>query len=119
MMSNDVPSGEMRMIDRLNCPNLAYLEKERLVEARWQTKENTRFTAVIKVIADKGENNLAKLTTLITSLRIGLKGFEAKDVDDTFICTLVIDVKNKSELDSAINAIRSVRGVTNVYRGER
>lgn len=106
-------------IHRLNCQNIQYLEKERLVDAKWQMKENAKFTAIIKVIASKRESNLGKLTSLITSLKISIRGFEAKDVDDNLICTLIIDVKNKDELESAINSLRSIKGVTSVYRSER
>lgn len=106
-------------IHRINCPNLAFLEPERLIEAQWHIKENATFTAIIKVIADKSDNNIGRLTNLITGLKIAIKGFEAKDVGDNFICSLVIDVKNKAELESAINSIRSMKNVTNVYRSER
>ena len=106
-------------IHRANCPNISYLESERLIEAQWQVKENATFTAIIKVIAIKSDNNIGKLTNLITGLKIAIKGFEAKDVGDNFLCTLVIDVKNKKELESAINSIRNMKNVTNVYRSER
>lgn len=106
-------------IHRKNCPNLNYLEKERLIDAQWQIKENATFTANIKVIAEKSDNNIAQLTNLITGLKITIRGFEAKDVGDNFVCTLIIDVKNKKELDSAMTAIRGMKNVTNVYRSER
>lgn len=106
-------------IHRANCPNIAYLEPERLIEAQWQVKDNATFTAIIKVVAEKSDNNIGKLTNLITGLKIGIKGFEAKDVGDTFNCTLVIEVKNKAELESAISSIRNMKNVTKVYRSER
>lgn len=106
-------------IHRSNCPNLSYLEPERLIEAQWQIKENATFTAIIKVIANKSDNNIGRLTNLITGLKIAIRGFEAKDVGDNFICSLVIDIKNKKELESAINSIRNMKNVTNVYRSER
>ena len=106
-------------IHRINCPNISYLEPERLIEAKWQIKENATFTAIIKVIADKSDNNIGRLTNHITGLKIAIKGFDAKDVGDNFICSLVIDVKNKKELDSVINSIRNIKNVTNVYRSER
>lgn len=106
-------------IHRANCPNISLFEPERLIEAQWQVKENATFTAIIKVIAEKSDNNIGRLTNLITGLKIAIKGFEAKDVGDNFICSLVIDVKNKAELESAINSIRNMKNVTKVYRSER
>ncbi len=106
-------------IHRKNCANLNFLENDRLIDAQWQVKENTTFSAHIKVIALKSDNNIGRLTNLITALKINIKGFDAKDVGDSFICTLVIDVKNKEELDSALCSIRNLKNVINVYRSER
>ncbi len=106
-------------VHRKNCSNLRYLESERLIDAQWQVKEGATFSAIIKVIAEKAENNLVKLTNLITSLKINIKGFDAKDVGDSFICTLRIEVKNKDELNNAIKSIRNLKNVNEVYRSER
>lgn len=114
-----ISRGKGVTIHRHNCNNLQFLEKERLIDAQWQVKENATFTASIKVIATKSDNNIGRLTNLITGLKIAIKGFDAKDMGDTFICTLIIDVKNKAELESAINAIRNMKNVTDVYRSER
>ncbi len=114
-----ISRGKGVAIHRKNCPNLAYLEQERLIDAQWQEKPNATFTAGIKVVADKNNINIAKLTSLLTGLKFNLKGFDAKDAGDNYVCTLIIDVKNKGELDSAINAIRNIKNVINVYRSER
>ncbi len=114
-----ISRGKGVAIHRKNCPNLAYLEQERLIDAQWQEKPNTTFTAGIKVVADKNNINIAKLTSLLTGLKFNLKGFDAKDAGDNFVCTLIIDVKNKAELESAISAIRNIKNVINVYRSER
>ncbi len=106
-------------IHRSNCPNLRFLESERLIDAQWQVKENATFMATIKVIAEKSDNNIGRLTNLITGLKINIRGFDAKDVGDSFICSLRIEVKNKAELESAINSIRNLRNVTSVYRSEK
>ncbi len=106
-------------IHRCNCANIDYLEKERLIEAQWQMKENATFTANIKVVAIKSDNNIGRLTNLITGLKIAIKGFEAKDVGDSFVCNLIIDVKNKEELNSAIRSIQGLKNVISVYRSER
>ena len=106
-------------IHRRNCPNLKYLEPVRLIDAKWQVKEGATFSSIIKVVAERSDNNLVKLTNLITSLKINIKGFDAKDVGDSFICTLRIEVKNKEELNNAIKSIRNLKNVTEVYRSER
>ncbi len=105
-------------IHRCNCQNLNYLENDRLIDAQWQVKENATFTANIKVIAIKSDNNIGKLTNLITGLKIAIKGFDAKDIGDNFVCNLIIEVKNKEELNKVINSIKNIKNVTSVYRSE-
>lgn len=114
-----ISRGKGVAIHRKNCPNLAYLESERLIDAQWQTKPDATFVACLKVVADKTNINIGKLTNLLTGLKFNLKGFDAKDAGDNYICSLIIDVKNKSELEDAINSIRNIKNVTNVYRSER
>ncbi len=106
-------------IHRSNCLNLNYLEKDRLIDAQWQNKEDATFTANIKVVAIKSDNNIGRITNLITGLKIPIKGFDAKDTGDTFLCTLVVDVKNKEELNKIITSIKKLKNITNVYRSER
>lgn len=114
-----ISRGKGVAIHRESCPNIKYLERERLINATWQIKKDQVFTAIIKVVAEKSDNNIGKITNSITKLKLPIKGFDAKDVGDTFLCTLVIDVKNKEELESAMNAIRGIKNISKVYRGER
>ena len=114
-----ISRGKGVTIHRKNCPNLKYLESERLIDAQWQVKENATFMATIKVIAEKSDNNIGRITNLITGLKINIRGFDAKDVGDSFICTLRIEVKNKAELESAMTSIRNLKNVTSVFRSEK
>lgn len=113
-----ISRGKGVTIHRKNCQNLNYLEKERLIDAMWQVRENSTFVANIKIIADKADNNITKVTGLITGLKIAIKGFDVKDMDERFVCNLIIEVKNKKELDSAITSIRNMKNIIDVYRSE-
>ena len=114
-----ISRGKGVTIHRSNCPNLKYLEKERLINANWQVKEDATFTASIKIVASKLDNNIGKLTNSITGLKINIKGFDVKDIDDSLLCTLIIEVKNKNDLNNAINSIKNLKSVISVYRSER
>lgn len=113
-----VSRGKGVTIHRANCHNLNFLEKERLIEAQWQIKEDTTFIANIKVIARKNGNNIGRLTNLISNLKVSFKGLDVKEVDDKLTCTIIIEVKNKVELDSVINSLRTMKDVIDVYRSE-
>ena len=73
---------------------------------------------MLKLLQKKANNNIAKLTTLLTGLKAIIKGFDAKDVGDNFVCTLILEVKNIAELNSIINSIKNMKNVTSVYRSE-
>lgn len=113
-----VSRGKGVTIHRANCHNLNFLEKERLIDAEWQIKEDTTFIANIKVIARKNGNNIGRLTNLISNLRVSFKGLDVKEVEDKLTCTIIIEVKNKAELDSVINSLRNMKDVIDVYRSE-
>ncbi len=106
-------------IHRSTCQNLPYLENDRLIDAKWQNKEDATFIASIMIVASKTDNNIGKLTNAITSLKITIKGLTAKDNDDNFLFNVVVEVKNKAELERVINSIKNIKNVISVYRSER
>lgn len=114
-----VSRGKGVTIHRRNCPNLKYLEPERLVEASWEGRENAAFSASVKVVTEKTATILASLTTIISNLKISIIGFDAKDSGDIYNITIVVMVKNKEELDKVMSSIRSLKNVLQVYRGDR
>ncbi len=114
-----ISRGKGVTIHRHNCANIKYLEPERLIDATWAGKEGGSFTATIHIIADKSNNNIAKLTTLITNMKVLITGFDAKDVGDNFICDIAVIVKNKEELEKVMANCKTLRNVTEVYRSDR
>ena len=104
-------------IHRKECPNLIYLESERLISAKWEQNSGSKFTAVIKVISNDDKagdyiNNVAR------NLKLNLKGFSYKKMKNDLIFDIILEVKDKSEIDSAIKTFESVKGVEKVYRSE-
>ena len=104
-------------IHRKECPNLKYLESERLISAKWEQNSGSKFTAVIKVISNDDKagdyiNNVAR------NLKLNLKGFSYKKMKNDLIFDIILEVKDKSEIDSAIKTFESVKGVEKVYRSE-
>lgn len=114
-----ISRGKGVTIHRKNCPNLKYLEPERLIGAEWSTKEKKNFIASIHIVADKSNNNIAKLTTLITNMKVLITAFDAKDVGDNFLCDIAVAVKNTAELEKVMANVRSLKNVTHVQRSER
>ncbi len=104
-------------IHRKECPNLKYLESERLISAKWEQNAGSKFLAIIKVISNDDKagdyiNNVAR------NLKLSLKGFSSKKVKNDLVFDIILEVNDKSEIDSAIRTFESVKGVEKVYRSE-
>lgn len=114
-----ISRGKGVTIHRQSCPNLKYLEPERLIGAQWQIRENASFLAHVKVEVEKADNNIAKLTTIISNLKVPMLSFEAKDVGDRFDCMVGVEVKNADQLGKIITSIKSLSDVIDAYRSEK
>lgn len=114
-----ISRGKGVTIHRQSCPNLKYLEPERLIGAQWQIRENASFLAHVKVEVEKADNNIAKLTTIISNLKVSMLSFEAKDVGDRFDCMVGVEVKNADQLGKIITSIKSLSDVIDAYRSEK
>ena len=104
-------------IHRKECPNLKYLESERLISAKWEQNAGSKFLAAIKVVSSDDKagdyiNNVAR------NLKLNLKSFSYKKVKNDLVFDIIIEVSNKNDIDSAIKTFESVKGVEKVYRSE-
>ena len=113
-----ISHGQGVTIHRKNCPNLKYLEKERLILAEWDEKSNEEFISVIKVVAERNPSNIVRITSQLAEMKVNLKAFESKDNKNEFTCTIVVSVKNKNEIDKIITSLEGIKGVTKVFRSE-
>ena len=114
-----ISRGKGVTIHRSSCQNLQYLEPERLIGAQWQEREGASFMAHIKIEVEKADNNIAKLTSMISNLKVPMRSFEAKDVGDRFDCVVGVEVKNSDQLAKIITSIKSLSDVIDAYRSEK
>lgn len=105
-------------IHRADCPNLKYLEPERLIKAEWQENVASSFVAVIKIHADNENSVITTLNNIARDLKNKLKGFGYKEIKNELVFDIVVLISNKSELQSIINSFESVKKVRRVYRSE-
>ena len=113
-----ISRGKGVTIHRKECPNIKYLEKERLIEAKWENDVVSNFTAVVKVVADDDSHVIDYINNVAKNLKINLKGFSYKKVKNDLIFDIILNVKGKEEIDSAIRTFESVKGVQKVFRSE-
>jgi len=105
-------------IHRSDCPNMKYLETERLIKAEWQDALISNFIAVIKVYADNTNAVINSLNNLARDMKGKLKGFGYKEVKDELVFEIVVQISNKNELESIIKSFESVKDVRKVFRSE-
>lgn len=103
-------------VHRKDCQNLKYLESERLIDAEWEDKVQTDFIAEIKADAYKDDNIISKVTNALTTAKFSLRAFEAVEIGDFIEISIVLFVKNKEEIQKAVNTIASVKGIRKVFR---
>lgn len=105
-------------IHRKECPNLKYLEKERLIGAKWEDNINSKFIATIKIVAENEPKVVDYVNNVLRNLKITLKAFNYKKVKEEIQFNVILEVNGKEEIDNAINIFEGVKGVKKVYRSE-
>lgn len=105
-------------IHRKECPNLKYLEKERLIGAKWEDNINSKFIATIKILAENEPKVVDYVNNVLRNLKITLKAFNYKKVKEEIQFNVILEVNGKEEIDNAINIFEGVKGVNKVYRSE-
>ena len=105
-------------IHRKECPNLKYLEKERLIGAKWEDNINSKFIATIKIVAENEPKVVDYVNNVLRNLKITLKAFNYKKVKEEIQFNVILEVNGKEEIDNAINIFEGVKGVNKVYRSE-
>ena len=113
-----ISRGKGVTIHRKECPNLKYLEKERLVDAKWEDDITAKFVTTIKVVADDDNTSAEYINNVAKNLKVGLRGFSYKKAKNDIIFDIKFEVKGKDELDSVIKTFEGVKGVQKVYRSE-
>lgn len=105
-------------IHRRECINVKNLEPERLIKVEWQKDLVSDFITTIKVETENNPKMIKVLTDYTRELKGKLKGFGYMQVQDKLQFQIVVQIKNKSELDSIIKNIKSIKNVQTVYRSE-
>lgn len=104
-------------IHRKNCPNLKNVEDFRLIEAHWANDNPAPFAVAMQIEARNANGLLAKLTMLISELKLTITNLNARvDKSGNAIINLSVTVSNISEFDNLVNKIQSIPDVEKVFR---
>ncbi|MCI8412661.1 MAG: bifunctional (p)ppGpp synthetase/guanosine-3',5'-bis(diphosphate) 3'-pyrophosphohydrolase [Clostridia bacterium] len=104
-------------VHRKNCPNMRNAEPYRLIEAHWAGGLNAPFVVAMQVEAKNSSGLLAKITTLISELKLAIHSLNARvDKNQTAIINFGVRVSQIEQIDTLIRKIENIPEVDKVFR---
>jgi len=109
-------------VHRQDCTN--YLQQEKLpesagrwVKSSWGDTENRTYETAINISTISKSGLVVEVATVFNSMNIAMNSFNAKELGNNLaFISVVIKVKSRDELISAMARVMSIRGVTEVKR---
>lgn len=111
-----ISQGKGVTIHKSDCPNIKYLDKERLIEVDWEGENSAEISAEIKVIAEKSATLLNKITSNLATENVSLRKFEAKEKLDQLEFTIVISAKSREDIKTTCTHLEQINGIKKVNR---
>lgn len=114
-----VTKGKGITIHRVDCPNLTRLSQdgERFLEAEWEEREGDKYNAGVVIEALDRPKLLADVSNAISSFQVGIKSVRASTVGNEARIYLILEVKNRQELDDVFREVKKIANVRSVRRG--
>ena len=113
-----VSRGRGVTIHRCDCAVLESLEQDRLMDIDWgKQKKESKYTAVIKIIAKNAPTTLASISNKLAENKININ-YIYSDTNKTndAIYNIGIEVASKQELTEFINKLKAMNEVYDVLR---
>ncbi|MDR0440157.1 MAG: bifunctional (p)ppGpp synthetase/guanosine-3',5'-bis(diphosphate) 3'-pyrophosphohydrolase [Candidatus Accumulibacter sp.] len=115
-----VTRGKGVSIHRADCPNFANMEAmqpERVIETAWGTENDAVFAVDIIIDAFDRQGLLRDVSEVLTKERINVIAVSTQSRHGAAHMRFTGEVKNLSQLNHALTALREVKGVAGARRG--
>lgn len=101
-----------------DCPNVANMEVERLIDVRWDGEEATKgLPARIKVVCKNQRGVLGQVTSLLAQEGVNIdSGHFSSSVDGVSELEFVVEVKTTTQLYGIIEKLRKLDAIQEVTR---
>ena len=105
-------------IHRADCPNVANMEKDRLVDVEWDIAVSDTYDALLKVKTDNRSGILATVTTAIANMGFSIAGASVTTnvKEHTADMLITVSIHSLDDIDSVMNKINGIKGVISVSR---
>lgn len=102
----------------LNCPNLKYLEKDRLIEAVWDNNVGSKQSSItLKIISTKSNSFLMSLTNELVPKGYKILGLDSKHTNNGKISTIIkVEISNSGDIEKVLRILKDIKGVEEVFR---
>jgi len=116
-----ITKGRGISVHRADCANVLAMpeeERSRFIEVEWdQTKLDKSYSADISIIADDRKGLLSDISRVCDDMDVNITGVNARsDKDRVVTITMTLSISNTAQMEKILRSLRSVQGVTDVYR---
>ncbi|SPW32573.1 GTP pyrophosphokinase [Elizabethkingia miricola] len=103
-----------------NCPNAINLRANydyRVLTAKWVNAERFTNRAKIEIEGLDRQGMINDISTIISNnMNLDMKSFSIESNDGIFTGNIVLEVRNKSQLDETLKHLKAIKNVTKVRR---
>jgi GTP diphosphokinase / guanosine-3',5'-bis(diphosphate) 3'-diphosphatase len=107
-------------IHRTNCPNAAKLLSNygyRIVKAKWDSQKELAFLTGLRIKGIDDVGLINSITSVISSdFKVNMRSITVDSYEGIFDGSIMVYVNDTEHLESLINRLRGVKGVTSVNR---
>ena len=118
-----ITKGRGVSVHRADCPNMISLpeeEKQRFINVSWdEDKLDQSYDTDISIIARDRKGLFSAISKVCEDLDVNIMGVNARaDRDENVHMNLTLSISNKSEMNKILRTLKSVQGVSEVYRAK-
>ena len=116
-----ITKGRGISVHRCDCSNIVSLpeeEKARFIDVEWEVLEAGKsYEATITIIGTDRRGMLSDISKACDNLDVNLSGVNARTgKDGSLNMTIQLEISSTQEMDRILRALKSIEGISNVYR---
>ena len=112
-----VSNGRGVTVHRAGCPNLAGVDKKKLISASWGDKTDSSFVVSLQIVAANSDNLIVDVSTVISGLKLSIHSINGRvDRNDMATLTIGVNVNSIKEIDLLVSKLQQLPAVSKVFR---
>lgn len=112
-----VSNGRGVTVHRVGCPNLAGVDKKKLISASWGEKTDSSFVVSLQIVAANSDNLIVDVSTVISGLKLSIHSINGRvDRNDMATLTIGVNVNSIKEIDLLVSKLQQLPAVSKVFR---